>query len=1479
MADLFISYARTDDEPFVEQLYRDLIQTGVEVWWDRKIMPNRGRTFLQELRDGIEASERVLAVLGPRALDSEYVQAEWEHARLFAKGVVFAIRIGSFEQIPKPFGEYHAIDFSDDKKYAARLEELRGILATPVAPLAAFRTSVPALPPRFQMRSEVLQSLTATLLADVHRPTVIRSSGQTAVLQGMGGAGKSVVAAAFARTIDTRRAFSDGIVWVPMGVHGTPLAAMRALGRAFGDDPNHYLDPQASSDALPRLLESLVCLIVLDDVWEICQATPIVNALGPRCRLLITTRQRGIATSLLGSHELALSILSKAAALRFLSNWCDKAPGEMPSEASEVAQQCGYLPFALALCGAMVRSGTSWVDINTALHKARIDFPRHQFLNYEDYPDLLNCIRVSIDHLEQHNPTAARLYHWLAVFPPDERIPEQAVIHLWSQEKKLEDFERRRVLVELDNQALIQIEGAEPERRIALHDVLHDYLRMTCTDLRERQQKIIDLYRQKGNGRWETVPDDGYFLGHLAYHLREAGLATELYRLIGREWMEMRFARLGTHGGFLADIEMAIEMARNEASNAIELVKLYAAKQVIGERLGWITDTDLRTLVWLGRGTQALGQARLRPDSRTRYWSLIAIYDEFISKSEPKPELLDEAESVAQSIAEGAARADALREIGTRRLATADPRWSQTLEEALRAANSAEESPTRWKALLGLAEAWRDLDNVKCREILDASRAVVEQTTEYFHRSEALRDISLAYARMGQAEDALQTLKMHSSSGLAEAVTDMLLAAHKSGDFSRILTDRALALVKQNKYSGEDASELLACIHALNGDRAAFDAVLGSWNEQYKPTADWRSRKPRRCLIRTLVAGRDFESASLELQKIKDRENIADALDDIVQAAQDTEYRGIDQIVSMVASWFWPQTRGEYLSEDQIVYSIRAGRYLFRVGKAKDGLELIRWLHDKNRADALNALLPELDRMEGKDRIPLLEEAAQITREIKSNHGRESVLRTLALAFAKAQDERGDTLLNQAWSVARSNAATHQPEDVLLDVAETFVVYGSVESCRKVLAGLHSIPKRANALCRLARLLFEHGNAHYSEVLTEVLETIQTIDYCRDRMRSLLVLIDLLGHTKDPKCRSFIEEAKTLACYVDFEYDPYLLRSSELDMPGRLEALPLLIERLTELKHFDEALELAETIPHYPDIRGQRLAHIAMNLGKIGDPRSNKLFEEAKDALKARPVTENVLVLMSALAGVERFDEAVEIAQTEYLTADNGNKFNKFLAAFTQTLIHAGRLEDAWTIAHSIVLPAQRATALINLALALNRRGDAKSHNLLDEVCQLAETIKNPDRRAYVISELTRGLAWTGELERAELIAETISFSDFRADAFREMANSVQDTNPELAEKLIRRAVIYARSILDTRQRKFMMATLVDSVARTQGVQRAFELLEVDSIDDYIGTLVRWAAPLEKLEGGLPIKALRAAIAIAAWVRFDWKDIHDRLES
>jgi len=323
MGQIFISYARDDDEPFIKQLYQDLKENGIDVWWDRKAMESRGRTFLQELRDAIEASDRLIAVIGPTAITSDYVKAEWEHAFLFAKGVVPILRCGDYDLVPSDLSKLHCPDFREERPYNEALEELLCILDEPVPKLGPLLTAVPSLPPHFLPRFDEIARLGETVLADVQRPTVITSARQTTALQGMGGVGKSVMSAAFAQATETRRAFTDGVIWLAIGQNPDPSSNMLLVGTAFGDDPVNYVDLDTARARLLELLSDKVCLIVLDDVWNVTHATPFVNALGPRCRLLITTRDGSLVTAL-GAQEHSLDVLTDAAALQLLANWCDQ---------------------------------------------------------------------------------------------------------------------------------------------------------------------------------------------------------------------------------------------------------------------------------------------------------------------------------------------------------------------------------------------------------------------------------------------------------------------------------------------------------------------------------------------------------------------------------------------------------------------------------------------------------------------------------------------------------------------------------------------------------------------------------------------------------------------------------------------------------------------------------------------------------------------------------------------------------------------------------------------------------------------------------------------------------------------------------------------------------------------------------------------------------------------------------------------------
>ncbi len=552
---LFLSYARADDEAFVRRLRRDLEAAGLSVWWDREKMKSRGRSLHQEIRDAIWGAERVLAIIGPHAVASEYVRTEWDHARLFGRAIVPVLRLGDHGLVPTDLATLYCLDIRAERPYEEALEELRRVLGEEVPALGSV-SRVPALPAHFVPRPREMIDLGRTVLADSRSSTVITSEQRTAALQGMGGVGKSALAAAFARANDTRRAFIDGIVWLTAGPQAGPaevLDNLRQLGGLFDDDPAHYVDVQTGATWLAQALADKVCLVVIDDAWDLAQIAPFRDALGRRCRLLVTTRDAGLVARV-GAREHRLGVLSRSAALRLLAEWCGVEPAELPDEAASVAEECGYLPLALEICGAMAAAGVPWNDLLEELRGANVEFIEHAH-----FPSLFKSLKVGVDALGAGEPEAARCYRRLAVFRDGEAVPEATVTTLWCSAENLRPAQARRTLALLANRALLTLHGDRPDRRITLHAMQRDYLLATTDDIGALHRELVEAYRQRCPRGWSSGPDDDYFLERLPWHLAEGGREDELRTLLLEiPWLERKLGNSGIDA-LLADLELIPE--------------------------------------------------------------------------------------------------------------------------------------------------------------------------------------------------------------------------------------------------------------------------------------------------------------------------------------------------------------------------------------------------------------------------------------------------------------------------------------------------------------------------------------------------------------------------------------------------------------------------------------------------------------------------------------------------------------------------------------------------------------------------------------------------------------------------------------------------------------------------------------------------------------------------------------------------------
>lgn len=564
----FISYARDDDEPFVKRLYRDLMARDLFVWWDRKAMESRGRTFLDEIRDAITSVDRIVLVVGPGAATSCYVKQEWEFALEACKVIVPILRLGSseassnedYQLIPAPLAGLHCPDFRRSRRYREALDELAGILSKPLSRPGDLY-GVDTLPPHYLARPELLKRLNEMVLPDSSQPLVITSTRNATALEGMGGIGKSVLASAFARACGTRRRFNDGLIWLRFGRQPAVMSNLAFAGHALNDDLENYSDLETGSASLSRVLANRNCLLILDDIWDLVDAEPFLKPLGLGCRALITTRDFGLAAAL-GAQEQALDIMTDDQALNLLAQWSGQLVPQLPVEARRVVTECGNLPLALAMIGAMVKDkpASRWADALRLLQDADLERIHRKFPNYP-YPDLLRAIEVSVTALEPEH--AQRRYLDFAVFADDTPVPE-AVIEVFWQPLGLNEAATHQFIDLFVDRSLMR---RDPSGRLSLHDLQHDFVRKQCSDLPTLHNRLLEAYQSCCTTGWHTGPNDGYFFGHMLHHLIEAGRGGEVHRLLAAETAELRNGwyeakeAIGAASGYRIDVAQAWQLA------------------------------------------------------------------------------------------------------------------------------------------------------------------------------------------------------------------------------------------------------------------------------------------------------------------------------------------------------------------------------------------------------------------------------------------------------------------------------------------------------------------------------------------------------------------------------------------------------------------------------------------------------------------------------------------------------------------------------------------------------------------------------------------------------------------------------------------------------------------------------------------------------------------------------------------------------
>ncbi|WP_248833838.1 tetratricopeptide repeat protein, partial [Frankia sp. Mgl5] len=207
-----------------------------------------------------------------------------------------------------------------------------------------------------------------------HRPVADKldravSGGGTAVLAGMGGVGKTQLAAHYAH-----QAWNSGAVDVLMWVNAGSREAIqtvyaRAAARICGAD---LTDPAAAAETLLGWLADTNArwLVILDDLADPPDLAGLWPPTQPNGRVLVTTRRHDPVLLGPGRHRVTIGLFTKTEAVAYLSAaLAAHGRHDTPDQIAGVAADLGYLPIALAQAAAYI---TESRHLNCVTYRQRL---------------------------------------------------------------------------------------------------------------------------------------------------------------------------------------------------------------------------------------------------------------------------------------------------------------------------------------------------------------------------------------------------------------------------------------------------------------------------------------------------------------------------------------------------------------------------------------------------------------------------------------------------------------------------------------------------------------------------------------------------------------------------------------------------------------------------------------------------------------------------------------------------------------------------------------------------------------------------------------------------------------------------------------------------------------------------------------------------------------------------------------------------
>ncbi len=566
--DVFLSYTGKDKIQVIK-IAEALKCKGIKIWLDEwELAP--GISWQEAIGTAVKTVLSAVVFVGPGGVvpwemrEMRACLEEFNKRNLPIIPILLPGAPGALE-LPKFFKEFRWIDFRSgdrDQNLDTLIQNIKGTKQTVDAESLKsiqeeesgrldhnlFRlVGVPKLPRYYQNRSEY-KLLKNILISNQIKPVALigKASGLHILgLQGMGGVGKSVLAAAVVKDPEVRRAYPDGVFWITLGQNPrAQIPILQAkLAQEFDAHIKSFRNIEDGRNKLEELICQKACLLVLDDVWD-AQDADGFDVVGQNGRLLVTTRKEDV-TRALNAEKMSLAELPLDEARTLLASYAGIEVQDLPKESNQIMRECGELPLALAMVGSMVRGKPSdrWKNVLAKLQNASLKKIRKQLPSNTTHENLYKLIQASVDDLR---PEVRDRYYDLAVFPEDTQIPERALQAYW-EPLGLDEYDVQDIIDTLLDSSLIRRNAMG---RINLHDLQHDFvsLHAKSDDISAFHKRFVNAYRNKCKGIWYELVDDGYIYDHLAYHLEKIKYFDELEQLLMHfKWLEAKLAQSGCY--------------------------------------------------------------------------------------------------------------------------------------------------------------------------------------------------------------------------------------------------------------------------------------------------------------------------------------------------------------------------------------------------------------------------------------------------------------------------------------------------------------------------------------------------------------------------------------------------------------------------------------------------------------------------------------------------------------------------------------------------------------------------------------------------------------------------------------------------------------------------------------------------------------------------------------------------------------------